>query len=259
MRGATVDTMPDPSTQARTLRSQPTLDAVEILHSLFTDAGAAVAVYERPALRAISMNDALRRRVGSKGPDAGERLWDHLPPAVANDRRPLIEDALDSNTPLRMVGMVRGRWTQSVYRPMTTDEGQPVLLMVCAPVTEANTEDGEGLPTVRARVDDLGDLERLTEREIEVLRFIGLGFTSEQIAKTLHRSVKTVQGHRNALGLKLQIDNRVALARIAIDAGLTLLTADEVTEAWRRGHASAAPSSDPDTRPEINTRPIQDH
>ncbi len=259
--------MNDSRPQARSLRRTPTLDATQILQSLFTDAGAAVAVYERPSLRVLSMNESLRRRLGADAEAQAQRLWDHLPERVAQDRRPLVEDAVDTNTPLRMVGMIRGRWTQSVYRPMTTDDGQPVLLMVCSPVTDANTEDGEGLPTIRARVDDLADLERLTEREIEVLRFIGLGFTSEQIAKTLHRSVKTVQGHRNALGLKLQIDNRVALARIAIDAGLRLLTADEVIEAWKRGHPhhhhhapsqhnAAGPSTDQDDpRPEINVRP----
>jgi DNA-binding NarL/FixJ family response regulator len=61
---------------------------------------------------------------------------------------------------------------------------------------------------------------RLTEREIEVLRLVAKGLTARQIADRLVLSHRTVQNHvQNTLG-KLQLHNRVELARYAIEQGL---------------------------------------
>ena len=66
-------------------------------------------------------------------------------------------------------------------------------------------------------------LERLTPRELEVLDLIARGMSTADIANRLQRSQKTIKTHRLALGRKLGISNRVELARIAIETGLTHL------------------------------------
>jgi DNA-binding NarL/FixJ family response regulator len=64
------------------------------------------------------------------------------------------------------------------------------------------------------------DAPRLTERETEILRLVAKGLTSRQIADKLVISYRTVQNHtQNVLG-KLQLHNRVELARYAIEQGL---------------------------------------
>ncbi|TVQ51823.1 MAG: DNA-binding response regulator [Phycisphaerales bacterium] len=60
----------------------------------------------------------------------------------------------------------------------------------------------------------------LTKREREVLTLIARGLTSVEIADWLHRSIKTVETHRCALGRKLHVRNRVELTHLAIEAGL---------------------------------------
>jgi DNA-binding NarL/FixJ family response regulator len=61
---------------------------------------------------------------------------------------------------------------------------------------------------------------RLTERETEILRLVAKGLSSRQIAVRLEISYRTVQNHtQNVLG-KLQLHNRVELARYAIEQGL---------------------------------------
>jgi DNA-binding NarL/FixJ family response regulator len=61
---------------------------------------------------------------------------------------------------------------------------------------------------------------RLTERETEVLRLVAKGLSYRQIAERLVVSHRTVQNHvQNTLG-KLQLHNRVQLARYAIEQGL---------------------------------------
>jgi len=60
----------------------------------------------------------------------------------------------------------------------------------------------------------------LTERELEVLRYVARGMSKKQIAKTMHISAKTVNNHTTHVMAKLDIHDRVELARFAIREGL---------------------------------------
>ena len=60
----------------------------------------------------------------------------------------------------------------------------------------------------------------LTEREIEILRHVAKGLTAKQIADRLSLSHRTVENHVQATFRKLQVANRVELARYAIEHGL---------------------------------------
>jgi DNA-binding NarL/FixJ family response regulator len=61
---------------------------------------------------------------------------------------------------------------------------------------------------------------RLTERETEVLRLVAKGLTARQIADRLVLSHRTVENHVQSTLRKLQLHNRVELARYAIEHGL---------------------------------------
>lgn len=61
---------------------------------------------------------------------------------------------------------------------------------------------------------------RLTDRETEVLREVAKGLTARQIAKRLVISHRTVENHVQSTLRKLQLHNRVELARYAIEHGL---------------------------------------
>ena len=63
-------------------------------------------------------------------------------------------------------------------------------------------------------------LDSLSPREQEVLRLIGRGMTRIEIAGTLCRSAKTVDGHREKIMEKLDIHDRGELVRFAIREGL---------------------------------------
>src|SRR3954471_17664621 len=60
----------------------------------------------------------------------------------------------------------------------------------------------------------------LTPRELEVLRYIARGLSKKDIAGIMHLSVKTVDNHSTSLMTKLNIHDRVDLARYAIREGL---------------------------------------
>ena len=63
-------------------------------------------------------------------------------------------------------------------------------------------------------------LQRLTPREIEILRLIGKGLSRTDIARELSRSAKTIDGHQERIMKKLAIESRTDLMRLAIREGL---------------------------------------
>ncbi|HCB05887.1 MAG TPA: DNA-binding response regulator [Nocardioides bacterium] len=78
---------------------------------------------------------------------------------------------------------------------------------------------------VRDHLDRLRRGERvraqvLTEREDEVLKLIAEGLTSQEIARALTISIKTVEKHRANILAKLDMRDRTQLTRYAIRAGL---------------------------------------
>ncbi len=63
-------------------------------------------------------------------------------------------------------------------------------------------------------------LAELSEREQEVLRYIALGYTSNEIAAELHISSRTVETHRKNIHQKLGIPKLAGLIRFGIKSGL---------------------------------------
>lgn len=72
----------------------------------------------------------------------------------------------------------------------------------------------------RARHGEAAPEDPLTPRELEVIKLIAEGHTSEEIAGMLFISKKTVEHHRANILEKLQMRNRVELTHYAIRRGL---------------------------------------
>jgi len=60
----------------------------------------------------------------------------------------------------------------------------------------------------------------LSQREVEVMRFMAMGLTSAEIADRLFVSVRTIETHRAHIHQKLDVRNRAQLVRRAREAGL---------------------------------------
>ena len=69
-----------------------------------------------------------------------------------------------------------------------------------------------------ASVDE--DLDRLTEREREVMRLIARGYSYKEVARELFISIKTVETHMSSVLRKLQLSSRHELTRWASDRRL---------------------------------------
>ena len=69
-----------------------------------------------------------------------------------------------------------------------------------------------------ATIDE--DLDRLSQREREVLKLIARGYSYKEIARELFISVKTVETHVSSVLRKLQLSNRHQLTKWATDRKL---------------------------------------
>jgi two-component system invasion response regulator UvrY len=76
----------------------------------------------------------------------------------------------------------------------------------------------------RALSDDVAPqrskLDQLGEREIEILRQLAAGATTEQIAANLNLSTKTVQNYHYLIRSKTGLKTDALLVRLAVEAGL---------------------------------------
>lgn len=160
----------------------------------------------------------------------GRNLSEFYAAEFAQERLGFVRSVARTGQALVIDGMVNGVWCRATIRRLTPEsDSLPMVLVVLALGDRSPGNTGAalgGATVVRATIDDLGPLAVLTHREIEILRLIGNGLSTAEIAHELHRSVKTIEWHRVSLGTKLKATNRVGLAKIAIHAGLSALGAN---------------------------------
>jgi DNA-binding CsgD family transcriptional regulator len=192
--------------------------------ALLQDSGADVAVVDAQGrVLFMTARPQLWTVPESVGETSGKTLYELFPRELVDERVALIQRVSRDRQALILMEMWRGVRTRTTLRPiLVPGNSRPLVMMVCRAVLEFNATEPvvTDLPTVHARVVDLGQLAQLTPRELEVLALIGEGATTQEIAERLCRSAKTVEAHRQALGMKLKAKNRVELSRIAVRADL---------------------------------------
>ncbi|WP_317616694.1 response regulator transcription factor [Arthrobacter sp. NamB2] len=112
----------------------------------------------------------------------------------------------------------RGYVTKTISGPEITDAVQRISSgdAVFSPRLAGFVLDAFG--TASVAVDD--ELDRLSARELEVMRLIARGYSYKETAKELFISVKTVETHVSAVLRKLQLSSRHELTRWATERKL---------------------------------------
>jgi DNA-binding CsgD family transcriptional regulator len=59
-------------------------------------------------------------------------------------------------------------------------------------------------------------IDRLSNRELQILHMIGRGMSTRETAQALHLSVKTVESHRQSIKRKLNLGTATQLMRYAV-------------------------------------------
>lgn len=148
---------------------------------------------------------------------------------VQCDVWPLVhQDPSVAEGPTCLVVAVQGRFDpgpDSQCEPKRTTPARhahPHTSPHASPHASGHEHPGEDrFTTLAPMLAELGELEALTARELEVLALIGQGMATREIASALGRSPRTVERHCDAIHKKLGTSNRVQMARYAMRAGLT--------------------------------------
>jgi len=171
----------------------------------------------------------------------GKHLTELTPPAWANERIGYMQRAAKTGKPVPMLDLIAGTRLFTTLRPIEIEHNgqlETLIFITVEPVSPVQLKSvrrqiGEG-ELVTAEHIDLGRLNVLTTREIEVLAMMGQGMRQKDIANKLCRSVSTIDRHRERIGIKLGITDRADLIAIAREAVL------EVDDA-KRTHVSLKP------------------
>lgn len=87
-------------------------------------------------------------------------------------------------------------------------------------VSQTFTNKVEVTPQKQFKVRMIEHVERLTDRQLEVLVRIAEGYSAKEVAQDLHVSEKSVESHKYRLMKSLGVRDRIALCRWAIREGI---------------------------------------
>ena len=129
-----------------------------------------------------------------------------------------VSDAAEDVVTVIRAG-ARGYVTKTISGPEISDAVVRVAGgdAVFSPRLAGFVLDAFGTASV-ASVDD--ELDRLSARELEVMRLIARGYSYKEVARELFISVKTVETHVSSVLRKLQLSSRHELTRWAADRRL---------------------------------------
>lgn len=163
---------------------------------------------------------------GSAAEATGKTLTELLGAEWAGERLEMFKKIRESNRPIISRHILNGNQVQSTIRCLTEpcDENPIFSIMTMLGIQEPTNP--EEYDIVESSLIDLGPLDALTRREIEVLSLIGHGMTSKDIGTALHRSTRTIEQHCDSIRQKLKGATRIQLAKFAHAARLELKDAE---------------------------------
>ncbi len=215
-------------------------DYESVFDTIGRELGTCITVMDREGTF-VYANDEMLRMYNTSAEDLiGTKLSERgLPEEMVEERMKLLHSVTDEGNECIVRSIWDGIQQFSWVRSIDVEEGEiPRVLAVTRRIgvgEEADYLYKSELPVMESRFIQLGELEKISKRELEVLVMIGQGLSSREIAKLLFRSTKTIENHRQSLGSKLNAASRVELAVIAREAGLTLDDTDRIRVTERAG------------------------
>lgn len=209
----------------------------ELCRLLIGEGHVAVSIFN-DRFEFLHLSPAIREAFSnSLGDVEGRVITDVLPGPEGEERRRVLERVLTKGRPVMVVESFDGVPARTLVHRVQQRSGGTILVAIhrvghgCKLVDA----DRDRYEVVEPRHAKLTPLMQLSPSELAVLRCIAEGMSSVQIARAIHRTVKTVEWHRARLGRKLGLKSKVELTRFAIRHGVVDLDhqmppSDEVEE-----------------------------
>lgn len=208
----------------------PPTDASVLWNVMTQDPGAGVVICDLEGKVVWGNERCFRIYLGpeAKSGDVIGKTWEELgfPQAWIDERLAMFREIKRSGEPVLLRTIWRGNQVLAWVYPLPPDsECEQDCFLSVSRISETDIKEldrdvaGKVMVSGVAR---LGALDVLSPRELEVLALLGQGLTIKEIAKILFRSEKTIGRHRDSIGAKLGLSNKVDLAELARRAGLTV-------------------------------------
>ena len=155
----------------------------------------------------------------------GKRISDFHPTEFVKERLALIGRVLKESRPLAIRHVYHGRRIESTLWPIC-DPAPPynrvIVVSIAGTPSLSSDVPAEIIEQAQTQYIDLGPLNVLTRRELEVLVLLGNGLSVPKAASVLFRSPKTIQRHKAAISQKLQVHGQAELVELVASVGLQL-------------------------------------
>ena len=203
-------------------------------HALLFDVACRVLVISAHG-KVLSVNQGALEYFGlAHDQIVNQQLTDLYPAEIREHVSAWLSRALNNDpigqTPVHEHHIFRGHHWAMRGRRTTWEDGQPCVLCVGQVVDQPTP-----LPQLlqrATRLSDrtaaLGELAVLSDRELEVAMLISGGLTDSEVAKSLHRSLRTVHSHRLTIGRKMGLKRRSEVATMMVQRGLVACMPEHV-------------------------------
>ena len=176
-----------------------------------------VVVYDTEA-NILFANKQVARSYGFKDTNefVGRNLHEFVDHDWLNERINIFRLAIENDEKMGLLEIFNGNRIFTRFIPLCYEsEGKRVerILLIAEQIDKAMyqklTENCNRLLT--AQYNELGELDVLSVRELEVLALMGQGMRTREIAQELCRSESTIMNHRDRIGQKLKVSDRSEL------------------------------------------------
>ena len=152
----------------------------------------------------------------------GKSVYDIVPKEWADERIEVFQRAMETLQTIYFIEIIEGiRLCSRIKAIDATINNEPtkIILQTIEPIIAQEVDwlisNRSSYDIIKAQCVDLGKLNALSDRELEVLALMGKGMRQKDIAKELCRSVSTINRHRESIGHKLNMTDRAQIVRLA--------------------------------------------
>lgn len=152
----------------------------------------------------------------------GKSIRDFPDREFAKERLQLISDVLQKGRASRFRHFYNGRLLESKIWPLyDKDEPHDRVLAITREMVGLPTDPENETSVYESEFVELGEFNILSQRELEVFVLLGHGMSVPNVARTLHRSPKTIERHKYVISEKLGLHGQAEMARLVAMVGLT--------------------------------------
>lgn len=200
------------------------VDSLRLAQAFELDPNVAAMLFEADG-SIVYVNRAARSVYSAQGePEVdrtGQKLHDFLPPEWADERLGWFRKSLASERPLAVQHLYRGQLVAVTIYPLFDKCLSWRILTISRRATAGDSDlPSPDVEQVETEFAELGPLAALTPRELEVFVLLGTGISAPEAAARLHRSPKTIERHKSAIGRKLGASTMASIATLATKSGI---------------------------------------